>query len=454
MVVGGALSWAFILARPLIDRVRGRAVPVRVTETAARAAAPPRASVGVFAERARFEFALYFLPEPAHDPKAALDRLLPRYPSLRRAEKGRDGTVAPANLDLANYEPPSPETLRYTGRGLSAAQVEALQHTRAVFGLDFSYRPAEGFDVLREAGALMLDLARENAGILWDEETRECFTPDAWEKARVAGWTAGVPHVPLHVTIHLYRNGTLLRAITLGMAKLGLPDVVVNDLAGSNSQPLGSLINLTCQTLAEKRSLDGPGRLAVDVAALSDAALRDSLTKSFQKGATGKGALTLAEGKREKGDADNRLLEIAFPRAAGVQLQEAQSALVASLFGATDAIHYVKHDEELLGASRAQKKKLPALAERFRRGLEPGERVLLKAPFTTDDGGNEWMWVEVISWKGEEIEGILENDPYHVSGLKAGARVTFSQSVVFDFLHYLPGGRTEGNETGKIMERR
>ena len=64
------------------------------------------------------------------------------------------------------------------------------------------------------------------------------------------------------------------------------------------------------------------------------------------------------------------------------------------------------------------------------------------------------MWVEVIGWKGGEVEGILQNDPFEVSGLKAGARVRFKDSVVFDFIHYFPDGREEGNETGKIMLRR
>jgi uncharacterized protein YegJ (DUF2314 family) len=64
------------------------------------------------------------------------------------------------------------------------------------------------------------------------------------------------------------------------------------------------------------------------------------------------------------------------------------------------------------------------------------------------------MWVEVVTWRGERVEGVLQNDPFEVSGLKAGARVTFSQVVIFDFIHYLADGREEGNETGKILARR
>jgi hypothetical protein len=97
---------------------------------------------------------------------------------------------------------------------------------------------------------------------------------------------------------------------------------------------------------------------------------------------------------------------------------------------------------------------LPALAARFRKGLKPGERLLLKVPFRTDTGGREWMWVEVVSWEGPLFEGILENEPFEIADLKSGARVKSDESLVFDYVLYLADGRSEGNETGKIIEQR
>src|SRR6185436_16808975 len=90
----------------------------------------------------------------------------------------------------------------------------------------------------------------------------------------------------------------------------------------------------------------------------------------------------------------------------------------------------------------------------FQRGLAPGERLLVKGPFKTTSGENEWMWVEVVRWQGSTIRGVLMNDPTQVPGLKAGAEVEVPVASVFDYLHTLPDGGTEGNETGEIMERR
>lgn len=449
LALGGALAWGLRFAIPYIGRLRGKPAVSRVEAPPQGPARRPVRAIAL-AERAHYEFAIYHLPQPKTDPRAALDRLLPRFPNLDATR----ATVTIPRIDISSYVPPDLPNLKHSGRGLSESQARDLQESRSAFGLDFSYRPSEGYAALRESGALLFELARETGGLLWDEETRETFSPGEWERTRVETWESGLPDVTRHITIHLYRNGTFLRAVTLGMAKFGLPDVVVNDLPASNSRTIGSLINLACQTLVERGGLDSNGSLPVNVSELKVRAVREGLTKSYEKGASGRAVLTLVEGVKEKGDAANALLEISFPRPAGVHLQEEQNAVTASVFGASDSVTHVKHDEELLAASRAQKAKLPALATRFREGLAPGERLLLKAPFSTDTGGNEWMWVEVIGWKGGEVEGILQNEPFEVAGLRAGARVRFRDSVVFDFIHYFPDGRQEGNETGKIMLRR
>ena len=80
--------------------------------------------------------------------------------------------------------------------------------------------------------------------------------------------------------------------------------------------------------------------------------------------------------------------------------------------------------------------------------------LMVKAPFRTDDGGNEWMWLDVVRWKGKTIEGILQNDPAAVSGLAAGARVTVDEDSVFDYIVRRADGTTEGNTTAELTERR
>ena len=79
--------------------------------------------------------------------------------------------------------------------------------------------------------------------------------------------------------------------------------------------------------------------------------------------------------------------------------------------------------------------------------------MLLKAPFETSSGGNEWMWVEVSSWKGGAIDGLLGNEPAEVPGLHAGATVRVNEKDIFDYIFYKADGSTEGNETGREIEK-
>lgn len=188
---------------------------------------------------------------------------------------------------------------------------------------------------------------------------------------------------------------------------------------------------------------------------LQNPQFKASLKTSLREGAKEKAELSVGVGKKEEGDADNRLLEITFPGASNTTTQARQSALLELIFGAEeDPASIVQHDAELEAASDRARSKLPEFEERVKKGLAPGERILLKAPFERPDGGNEWMWVEVIKWKDDQIEGILMNQPVYIPDLKDGSRVCFAQKVVFDYLHYYPDGREEGNETGDIMRKR
>jgi len=63
------------------------------------------------------------------------------------------------------------------------------------------------------------------------------------------------------------------------------------------------------------------------------------------------------------------------------------------------------------------------------------------------------MWVEVSSWKGGDIKGLLDNDPDEIPDLHAGATVEIGEQDVFDYIRYKPDGSEEGNETGKEIEK-
>ena len=437
----------------------------QATQTASKAV--PGAPVPAGSPQAgpiHFQFAIYYAKPPATDPMAALRSRLAKLgggPKLLAAMPTPAQATEPvvfANWNtttvLQDYRAPSMDMLQRFGRGLSREQAEGLQKADRALIIDFAHPAQQSSAAMLKALQLAQQVARDTNGLLWDEETREVFTPDAWQARRIDSWSGSVPDMSQQTVIHAYRSDTLVRAITLGMAKFGLPDVVVSDFSWSSNRPIGSLVNMFAQALGEGATLPRPGQYDLDLRALRHAAARDPMLANLKPNAAAVAKLSLVNGKWEDGDPRNRLYEIRFDRYTGPDRYAQQTAMLTAAFGADeDSVTRLKHNDELLAASKAASAQLPRLRDAFAKGLQPGEYILVKAPFTTRDGGNEWMWVEVAKWNGDTIEGLLKNEPVDVPSLHAGQMVKVSQAKVFDYARRHPDGREEGNETSKIIAR-
>ena len=411
-----------------------------------------------------FQFAIYYPARPKADPMAMLRSRLAKLgggPKLIASMPTPASVTEPvvfANWNTTtvqkDYRPPSMEMVQRFGRGLSREQAEAVQRSEQALILDFAHPAQRSGPAMLKALELTAQVARDSNGLLWDEDTRELFTPDEWQKRRIDSWAGGIPDVSKHTIIHAYRSDDLVRAITLGMSKFGLPDVVVSDFSWSSNRPIGNLVNVFSQAMVEGASIARPGQFDLDIRALKHAAARDPQLTNLKPNASAIAKLSLVNGKWESGDPQNRLYEIRFDRYAGPDRYAQQTAMLTSVFGAdTDSVTRLQHNDELLAASKTANAQLPKLRDAFGKGLQPGEYILVKAPFTTRDGSNEWMWVEITHWNGDAIEGLLKNEPVDVPSLHAGQMVKVSQAQVFDYMRRHPDGRQEGNETSKIIAR-
>ena len=207
------------------------------------------------------------------------------------------------------------------------------------------------------------------------------------------------------------------------------------------------------QSLAEEPTIAFPGDFDLEFKAIKNAKVREPQVTTLKPNATGVALLKLKKGTWEEGDPKNRLVEITFDRGRGPDIHAKQDQVLSAAFGWEDRATLVKNNEELEAASRQARTKLPRLQAEFKKGLPPGEFIEVKAPFSTPSGGIEWMWVEVITWDGDKISGLLKNEPFNIPTRHGGQSVEVSESKVFDYLRRHADGTTEGNETSKIIEK-
>ena len=409
-------------------------------------ASPAKNETNPTPDRVGFEFALYFAPQPKTDPEAALAKLLQKdfasfsdYIALRQKWS-----------DIGDYAPPTPEAFRHTTRGMEMEQGARIAQSEKVFVLGFEARRGDLLRANREANALLHRLAELTDGFPWDEECRLLYSPSAWRERRMATWQGDVPDIRSHMNMHAYRNPDLVRIITLGMRKFGLPDLVVAQVPSGNSRAAGNTINACAQRMLEGQSF-ADGRLELVLAEIRHDAMRKSVLSKPLAGATGRMTIHLPEASWEEGDPRNRLLALEFPDAPGESAIEKQAAAFALLYGAEDPIIGRRAgDAKLKAASEKARAAFFAKSDRFRKGFEPNERLVVKTAFKIGDQV-EYMWVEVVGWKPAAIEGILMNDSHFDEKLREGRRVSVDLMDVYDYIHYKPDGTHDGNETGKVL---
>jgi uncharacterized protein YegJ (DUF2314 family) len=377
---------------------------------------------------------------------------------VAQAVKGKAMPPPPSLVfQVVPAQPFEPRQLEYSGRDLDEAAKRRLGRGLPAVFLMVSAPPEMATRALRGTVALVSDAARSLHAYVDDPEARLTYSTRAFAREVAQGGFEGeVPVVAAHVNVHTYEPGGgdgLLRSVTLGMSKLGLPDVVVNGHPRGDGASEVMLIRAVCQRLEDDPVIAREGRLPLDLNGLRSARAKDPVLKTLRAGATARADLTIARGTRQEGDAENRLLELTFGGPPGGPT-ERQQAVLAGLLGVEDRVTRVpKDDPEMLAARARARAELLALKEGFQKGLPLGSQLLVKAPFERGRD-REYMWVELTAWKGRTLRGILQNVPEIATDLRQGAPVEVDEDGAYDYLLRKPDGTEVGNHTGQVLARR
>ncbi len=471
MLLRSHLLIASIAALATVSACRRREPPPDPNESARRAIEPSEHDAGATGPPLRFAPAgspvvsarmldvVVYTPAPFPAKVAERAKLLvrTRMPDIPLVTEPKS---VPASLvkvlDRADLTPPTEDQLAYFGRGLSPEEVRAASASKGALLLSWSLDADPKLQRLRKAQELALDVARESGGFVWDEITREMFTVDAWRERRIDGWQGDLPNAGSHFATHYYaKEDGRHRAVTVGLVKLGLPDLVVQDAPKPQSKQVSWTINAIAQLLSEGAAIGPGGTLVVDFRVIRHDKVRADVMADPVGDPPRRATVELVVAQREEGDADNRLMEVRFGSFPGATEVERQSQAMAALFGAAeDMIRRPGDDPELAAVKQRVQARLPAVAAAFRKGLPVQDHVMVKAPFDTDSGGVEWMWISVTGWEGDVLRGNLDNSPYDIKSLEAGAKVEVKQSAVADYRWQKSDGTAEGGESVAILRRR
>jgi uncharacterized protein YegJ (DUF2314 family) len=362
---------------------------------------------------------------------------------LKSLTKGDDQFM---NLDMT--------LLLDTSLPLTEQETKALEVSDRAIQIVFFGTSDQVSQKQQKINELVYQITNKKKVIIVDVSTFQFFNTDQWKQMRVDPFSQMPLNIANQVVIHTYREKEFCRAVTLGMNKFCLPEISIKNFPCSDQNTYGSLINATIQTLFEHPFINADSTLTIKLEAIGNKNLREFLLSDIKENASKVARIKLKHVEREEGDNYATQLLISFEDENFSSPQEEGNSIVTSLFGAEDSLMYTSHDDELLNASARARQRFPELKKLFNNGLEPGYSIMVKIPFETDEGGNEWMWVEVTKWSNDDMKGILQNDPFEIKDLKAGALIDFFESDIFDYILSKPDGSFEGNETGEILERR
>ena len=417
--------------------------------------------------------------EPTPEPKPAPTPIAPpkvagRPAQLRQikleAVPSALAVIVPADQDLAALEKAAREQAKATNLTLDVTRSTARdleidrEHAQWMLG----NVPASDFDVIDRANALLLDikqptgyagiralssvaaaLATKANGWVLDPGIGGLFRADTFTK-RAHG---DKPDTRKLIAIHaISGDGEQPYLDTMGMNRLGLPELYVPAAAPGQIDPLMVLVNATAQTLVQRGDISRAGELDVDLAQLDGEWDLEAI-----KQAGGKGRITwrLEWSGGGHDDADGAQLHLALLPMKGTGTEGVAMTLDTFFGDVPDPVTDIEaNDPELLAAGKRARDELTKMRPRFAKGVPVGEQLIVKAPFRSKSDHVEWMWVDVIKWRGGDLTGNLDNDPVHVENLKLGSKVTVKVDDVADYMHVAKDGTQSGGHSVEVMRKR
>ncbi len=392
-----------------------------------------------------FHYALFFAPTPDGEVMdralkvfhAGFDKFFTYRAGVVKFVKGQYVEFREVDPNTT-YAPPEEVYLENKGFGLNADLRRVVQESSTVLVLDFFIVQPTNYQYLSVANQLALAVAQTTGGLIWDEETLELYSPEAWKGKRLAEAHVAFANTSMHGYQLPSQN---YRSVTFGLRKLGLPDLGVAEFPRAFWDPVSEMMRF----LVTQIGTEGPLRPKTRWTA-------EELEKILGRDGLGDRPLELIPAPRDEGDPRNDLLTVDFREFPGESYQEKQLRALSAWFQPEEGrlLKLWEQRERLMELSEEARTALKRKQALVEEGLPEGETLLVKV-FVEE----EYRWLRLETWRGDTLEG------YQVPDITAEGRLTrpgqekvpVSFEQIFDYLHLKSNGEEEGNATGRLIRR-
>ncbi len=474
-----ALSSLIALTPPAASQtVPSQTVP---SQTVPAAPPAPDAAAASLPPDARFALALYCDPTCSDD---VLNRLEEDLASIQ----GRSGFPATITrpgriMGIADTAFGIPDQDVIDAYGVGVDRPESLARSEQVVLAWFAAPVSGALPALTTAHGAFARAAAASGGWIEDLDTQQIFGAAAWtarDPARLAPGAADP--APLDdwfvidgAPVDAADPDGPIRLVTRGLRRVGLPDLVVESIDPGLAGDVSTVLNATALGLYT-RAARSPDDLRLQTATIDGAASFAAAARrdddpeaplwrlSFDgqilapapdpvdpdlTGAAPAGQVAEASPILSDPAPIPALISapIPAPISAPISAPILPAPIPAPALTSLRSAPADLQDAQEQAMERLSGVVLPAV----RAGLPPREAVACSLPFETRDGSTEYMWVELRSVNGDELTGVLVNEPYNVEGLRKGDTIAFQLDEVFDYIWKRADGSREGNTTAKFL---
>ncbi|MBI4964495.1 MAG: DUF2314 domain-containing protein [Desulfomonile tiedjei] len=343
------------------------------------------------------------------------------------------------------------EVIPRNAREMGSGDLQRLRDAQMIVRLRLSLKRFSGTDYLAFMVRFVEAVRSLTHGVVQDAISHILWGTPEWQAhtERPADKL-----IQSHVQLEIIDEGETVWIHSHGMQKFGLPDLEMENIPPDLASAGKDLLIMVAESLVSRRDRGLDFRAKMNIPATPFSFAMESRPKD-EEGHFPAGSLKILphmpDYDLQRPDAAKHVLKMFCSayrsHVTAGRRSEAPGPEKKPLQPVDPKIAALK--EQYLAAHKKALSELPVFKKSFQTKKDADGNVhAVKVGFPAPGGAYEWMWVSLESWRGDSIEGHLENAPVLRKDLQQGSMIRISEPEIFDWVisrsgHVMKGAFTE-----------